>query len=244
MKKLALFILSFALTLSSSQVLAQKSYVFEGDLKSERMYLMAATVRDGEHGSNKPFQRLHPDRRTFYFSTEKCRGENCSEAQKLFLESAQQFADEYNQVLDDNGLLNDLKITILNHPQEGAYPIYLSNSIHQIRFDCPVVDAGIFSVPTDPHTSDQCSILMEITKNVDKRVHSFLLTFADLGFTQQERYSHCISSGLKSISKDVEFCEIEKKAIVFVHRYLEHGMSEDEVIEIARKHWDDLEINA
>ena len=247
MKKLALFILSFALALSSSQVSANEGYVFEGDSRSERLYVLAATVRSfGEHGRGKNFQKLHPDRRSFYFSLEKCKGENCSEAQKLFLESAHRFADQYNQVLDDNGLSDDLKITILNRPQEGAFPIYLTNGhrLRKFRFDCPVVPAGIFSLPADPHTSDQCSVLMEITENVDKRVHSFLLDFTDLGFTEQKRYSHCISSGLQSTSKDVEFCQIEKKAIVFVHRYLEHGMSEDEVIEIVSKHWDDFEINS
>ena len=241
MKKLALLILSFAFALSSSQVSANQGYVFEDVSESEKMYLLAATVRTyGEYGSNRPFQILHPDRRTFYFSLEKCKGENCSEAQKLFLESAHRFADEYNQVLDDNGLSDDLKITILNHPQEGAYPIYLSNSIHlkKFTFDC-TLEGHLES----PYLSDQCSVLMRIIKNVDKRISSFLLTFADLGVTKQARYLGCISYVGKTISEDFNLCEIEKKAIVFIHRYLEYGMKESEVLKFFNQHWDDLEIN-
>ena len=237
MKKLALLILSFAFALSSSQVSANQGYVFEGDSESEKMYLLANTVSyGGEYGMSKPFKTLHPDRRTFYFSLEKCEGENCSEAQKLFLESAQQFANQYNQVLDDNGLSDDLKITILNHPQEGSFPIYLIDNDYArgVKFDCV---GGLLR--TDPYTSDQCSVSMRITENVDKRVHFFLLDFADLGSTGQKRYSHCISS-----KEGLDFCEIEKKAIVFVHRYLKPGMEKKEVRELFFKHWDDLEINS
>ena len=241
MKKLALLILSFAFALSSLQVSANQGIVFEGDSLSEKFYVLAAAVQTyGEHSPYKVFQRLHPDRRTFYFSLEKCDHDFCSEAYKLFLESAHRFADEYNQVLDDNGLSSDLKITILNRPQEGAYPIYLANNISdEFRFDCV---GGLLR--NDPQVSDQCSILLRLSRNVDKRVHPFLLSFTDLGFTRQKRYSHCISSGLKSTSKDMEFCQIEKKAIVFVHRYLKPGMEEDEVVKLIKQHWDDFEINS
>ena len=242
MKKLALFILSFAFALSSSQSLASPGIVIEGDSMSEKMYLLSATLsKGGEYGASKAFfQVLHPDRRTFYFSLEKCDHDFCSEGHKLFLESAHRFADQYNQVIDDNGLSDDLKITILNHQQEGAYPIYLTNNISdEFRFDCI---GGLFR--NDPHVSDQCSVLMSLARNPDKRIQSFLLTFADLGFTAQKRYSHCISSGIQSNSKDVEFCQIEKKAIVFVHRYLKPGMEKKEVLELIKQHWDDLEINS
>ena len=237
MKKLALLILSFAFAISSSQVSANQGIVFDGVSESERYYVLAATVRwGGEFGMGKTFETLHPDRRTFYFSIEKCEGENCSQAQKLFLESAERFADEYNQVIDDNGLSDDLKITILNHPQKGAYPIYLSNSLRLSKFDIDCV-GGLLR--NDPYFSDRCNVSMRITKNVDKRVQSFLLTFADLGFTKQARYFNCISG-----KKALDFCEIEKKAIVFVHRYLEYGMKESEVLKLFNQHWDDLKINS
>ena len=246
MKKLALLILSFAFALSSSQSFAGKTTLTDQEiLESQKNFVLAATVSKGdgekEIDEETPVKFLAPNRRTFYFNTESCGSvRHCLSMREKFDKFSREFARDYNQILEDNNLSDNLKIEIVSESEEAAINILFTDSIGVRSYGIYCSDSDI-----NYYTDDGCETFMNYqAKRPRNMIHYFLLNVASLGYTNQILYSGCISRGHGSTSKDLNFCEIEKKAIVFVHRYLKPGMKKAEVEKLFDKHWDDLEINA
>ena len=244
MKKLALFILSFAFALSSSQSFAAKSSLIDPEeLKWEKLYVLAMTVSDGaenEVDEEMPFQILAPNRRTFYFNDENCgSSRHCLLMKNEFDKFSLEFARDYNQVIEENNLSDDLKIEIVSTPEEAAITIYLTDlyGVKSYSVRCPD------SEDINYHTDDGCDTLMNYeARHPRNMIHYYLLEYASLGFTKQKPYSDCTSFGYASTKEDAILCELEKKAIVFVHRYLEPGMKKAEVEKLFDKHWLEIEL--
>ena len=241
MKKLVLLILSFTL---SFQVFAQeisKEYLDKA-LEIERNYLLAVTTgNEGEHTIGKrPYGRIADSTPTFYISTKKCKTDRCFQSRDRAYNSAVTFANDYNQLMKDNGLSNKSFITVSSKENLwNAVPIHLVDNLNSAvgRWNC-----GKGVKRTGNRRMCNIKILIGGNSYIPNVVAHEMLNIVAFEDTRQSEFDGCISSDKTYLITTYEgLCEVEKRAIVFALNHLRPGMRKGAVGNAFDKYWQKMD---